>query len=68
MPSTDESIALVSNPSDYDNSIYSLFEDDFNANFDELSWPKVHGVFMAGNEDNPPQDPFTTPLAATVTA
>jgi hypothetical protein len=53
MPSTDESIALVSNPSDYDDSIYSLFEDDFDADFDGPSWPKVHGVFMAVNEDNP---------------
>jgi hypothetical protein len=67
-PSINESIMLVSNPSDYADSIYSLFEDEFDDDFDEPSWPKVHGVFMAENEDNPPPDPFTTPLTPTATA
>ncbi|KAK1649430.1 hypothetical protein QYE76_067235 [Lolium multiflorum] len=69
-----DSISLVSHPSDFedgfeDDSILSLFGSDSDSDFVEgprYRYPTA--VFMAGAEEEPPVDAFTTPLPATATA
>jgi hypothetical protein len=65
--SIDESITLVSNASDFDESTYSLFDGELDADFTEEThgeFPHAVNVFMAGNGENTdPSDPFTMLLS-----
>ncbi|KAK1678366.1 hypothetical protein QYE76_039214 [Lolium multiflorum] len=65
-----DSISLVSHPSDFeDDSVLSLFGSDSDS--DTVEAPRYRyptAVFMAGGEEEPPVDAFTTPLPATATA
>ncbi|KAK1610995.1 hypothetical protein QYE76_034668 [Lolium multiflorum] len=65
-----DSISLVSHPSDFeDDSVLSLFGSDSDS--DSVEAPRYRyptAVFMAGGEEEPPVDAFTTPLPATATA
>jgi hypothetical protein len=65
-----DSITPVSNLSDFeDDSVLPLFSSDSDSDsVDEARYQYPTAVFMAAGEgDQPPQDPFSTPLPPTVT-
>ncbi|KAK1665954.1 hypothetical protein QYE76_054113 [Lolium multiflorum] len=66
-----DSITPVSNPSDFeDDSVLPLFSSDSDSDSVDAAWHRhPTAVFMAAGEgDQPPQDPFSTPLPPTATA
>ncbi|KAK1694635.1 hypothetical protein QYE76_011332 [Lolium multiflorum] len=66
-----DSITPVSNPSDFeDDSVLPLFSSDSDSDSVGAAWHQhPTAVFMAAGEgDQPPQDPFSTPLPPTATA